>query len=217
MDIKRATIAGGRRIRQNKKQSKPIKSNKSVYIKNVESCNKKIIEMNDSDYIKFRDYSTKMIDNISNEIKRDHFRNRDEFRLFKENKLKYLFTTLFFPKNETKILFKSDNYDFIEKTYNKDGLVLIDKIISLLENTIKDRKYEPIDEESIYNKEIFDRCCKDIGLETTEKLLFSKIKTAYNQRKEAAGGNDEEKDKINQAFITIRNQYDGYLKTMNNN
>tara|TARA_B100000925_G_scaffold155764_1_gene116901 strand:+ start:562 stop:1209 length:648 start_codon:yes stop_codon:yes gene_type:complete len=212
MEVKKAVIAGGRRIKQNKRHNTGIVSNKSKYIKNIESCNKKILEMNDNDYLKFRDYSTKIISEVCNEIKRDNFRDRDEFRKYKENKLKYLYKVLFYPKNEIKIIFKTDNYNFIEKTFNKDGLVIIDKIINLLEKTIKERAYEPIDEESVYDKDIFDTCCLDLGLDVSERLLFSKIKNAYNEKKELAGGNDEEKEKINKAFITIRNQYENYLK-----
>ena len=65
--------------------------------------------MNDNDYLKFRDYSTKIISEVCNEIKRDNFRDRDEFRKYKENKLKYLYKVLFYPKNEIKIIFKTDN------------------------------------------------------------------------------------------------------------
>ena len=59
-------------------------------LKNIDSCNNKILNMNDRDYIKFRDYSTKIISEVCNEIRRVHFKDRDEFRKYKINKLKYL-------------------------------------------------------------------------------------------------------------------------------
>lgn len=213
MESKKAVIAGGRRINQKKRQhGARLQSRHTVYLKGIESCNKKIDEMNDNDYIKFRDYSTKIVSEVCNEIKRDFFKDRDEFRKFKENRLKYLYTVLFYPKNSVKILFKTDNFNFIEKTFNKEGLVIIDKIVNTLESVIQEKKYEPVDEESVYNKEVFDNCCKELGIDSTEKVLFSKIKNAYNEKKEYAGGNAEEKDKINKAFIKLRNQYEDYLK-----
>lgn len=214
MEGKKAVIAGGRRIIQKKKNSINVVSRKSNYSKNIQACNEKILSMNDNDYLKFRDYSTKIIDEVCNDIKRNHFKDRDEFRKFKEGKLKYIYSTLFYPKNEIKIIFKSDNHTFIEKTFSKDGLVIIDKIISLLENTIKERKYEPIDEESIYDEKTFKSNCEILGVNSNEKILFSTIKNAYNTCKEQAGGNDEQKDKVNKAYIAIRNQYEDYLKTV---
>lgn len=211
MEGKKAVIAGGRRITQ-KKRHNIVSNNHSKYLKNIKSCNSKIETMNDNDYLKFRDYSTKVIHEVCNEIRRDHFKDRDEFRKYKINKLKYLYSLLFYPKNDIKIIFKTDNYNFIDKTFNKDGLIIIDKIISLLENTIVERKYEPLDEESIYNKTVFDKYCRDLGLDPSNKLLFSTIKEAFNNKKELAGGNEESKENINKAFITIRNQYENYLK-----
>ena len=46
----------------------------------------------------------------------------------------------------------------------------------------------------------------------TGKVLFSKMKESYYNKKDLAGGNDEEKERINKAFITLRNQYEDYLK-----
>ena len=67
---------------------------------------------------------------------------------------------------------------------------------------------------NIANKEEFDEGCKVLGIETTGKVTFTEIKNSYNVKKEYAGGNSDEKEKINKAFITIRNQYEDYL---NNN
>ena len=135
MDTKahRAVMAGGRRIRQ-KRRTNILSNNESRYLKNIDSCNNKISNMNDRDYIKFRDYSTKIIDEVCKEIRRDHFKDRDEFRKYKENKLKYIYTILLCPKDSVKIIFKKDNYKFIEHTFSKDGLVIIDKIGEDFEN-----------------------------------------------------------------------------------
>ena len=135
MDIKsnRAVIAGGRRIRQKKRaQNHMAGKNESFYLKSMDACNKKIINMNDRDYLKFRDYSTKVINEATEEIKRDHFKNRDEYRKYKENKLKYLYTVLLCPKDNVKIIFKKDNFKFIDSTFHKEGLVIIDKLIRLI-------------------------------------------------------------------------------------
>ena len=167
--------------------------------------------MNDRDYLKFRDYSTKVINEATEEIKRDHFKNRDEYRKYKENKLKYLYTVLLCPKDNVKIIFKKDNFKFIDSTFHREGLVIIDKLIKLLENSIVDKKYESNDPDQKYNKEEFNECCKVLGIETTNKVTFTEIKNGYNVKKEYAGGNSEEKEKINKAFITIRNQYEDYL------
>ena len=216
MDRNKAVIAGGRRIVQNKKRLPPLSSNELKYVKSIESCNEKINKMKDNDYIKFRDHSTQLISQVCKEIKRDHFSNRDEYRKYKDEKLKYIFTLLFYPVNEMKILFKKDNFKTVTKYFNKTGLKLIGNIVSSLENCVVERKYDIKDEKHTYNEAEFKTACNTLGIDNEEKLLFSKIRTAYNNKIENAGGNDEEKENVNLAFILIRDQYENYLKSFSN-
>ena len=216
MDRNKAVIAGGRRIVQKKKSLPPLSKNELKYVKSIESCNEKINKMKDNDYIKFRDHSTQLISQVCKEIKRDHFSNRDEYRKYKDEKLKYIFTLLFYPVNEMKILFKKDNFKTVTKYFNEKGLKLIDNIISSLENCVVERKYDIKDEKHTYNEEEFKNACNTLGLDISIKIPFSKVRNAYNTKIEYAGGNDDEKERINLAFMLIRDQYENYLKSFLN-
>jgi len=208
----KAVMAGGRRIKQNRHNTKRVSNPETKYIKNVKNFNNRIETISDGDYIKFRDYSTNLVQQITDELKRDYFKDRDEFRKYKENKLKYLYTVLFYPKDNIKIYFKSDNFRFIEKTFSNQGVKVIEKLLNILDQTITEKKYEVVDKESLYNKEIFDECLDNLDISSEEKVSFSKIREAYNNKKELAGGNEEAKEIVNRSFITLRNQYDNYLK-----
>ena len=198
--------------RKKLKRNKLIKSDEKKYIDNIREINNKINSLSDSDYIKFRDYSTRFIDNISKEIKRKHFKDRTDFSLLKENSLAFIFKKFFEPINSTKILLKEDNYNYIEKSFNNEGKVIINKLISALDNCIVNRNYDPIDEASIYNEETFNDALSTLGIDNSiKRITFSFVRECFEKKKEFAGGNKELKDKINNAFITIRNQYSDYL------
>lgn len=212
-----AVFAGGRRIRQNKKKI-TVSSDENTYIKSINLCNEKINKMKDNDYIKFRDYSTQLLSQICNEIKRDNFSNRDEFRNFKKEKLKFIYSRLFYPVNEVKILFKSDNYRLLKGIFNDSGLKIVNNIINRIENCLIEKKYDVRDENKIYNSEQFISACKTLKIENAEnkRLFFSTIRNAYNKEMEYGGGNTEYKENVSKAFILLRDQYENYLKSFTN-
>ena len=198
--------------RKKLKRNKLFRSDEKKYIDNIKNINSKIKSLKDSDYIKFRDYSTQLIDSISKEIKRKHFKDRKDFSLLKENSLAFIFKKFFEPINNTKILLKEDNYNYIEKSFNNEGKVIINKLISALDNCIVNRNYDPIDEASVYNEDTFNDALTTLDIDSSiRRVTFSFVREKFEKQKEFAGGNTELKDKINTAFITIRNQYSDYL------
>ena len=97
--MKAAKLAGGRRVKQRrakKTTSKSLDEDYNKYHTAVQHFNKQILQMKDNDYIKFRDFSTQLVDAVSAELKRGDFRNRNEFRSFKEGRLRYLFSKIFY-------------------------------------------------------------------------------------------------------------------------
>ena len=101
--MNRAKLAGGRRIRQNKRKSKSVVNSESQEnnLRSVEILNNKILDMKDNDYIKFRDFSTKLVNSVTEQLKRVDFKDRSEFRVFKVDRLKFLYKTLFTPSDLT--------------------------------------------------------------------------------------------------------------------
>ena len=107
----KAIMAGGRRIKRRKRKGSHLSvanDDEKHYIQAVNNFNDTINKMKDGEYIKFRDFSTRIIESVSNELKRHDFIDRNEFRVFKENRLMYLFKKLFYPENRTKILLQND-------------------------------------------------------------------------------------------------------------
>ena len=108
---------------------------------------------------------------------------------------------------------KADNYNYINKTFNDEGKYVINKIISTIDNSIVSKSYNPVDVNSIYNETRFNEALKELEIDSDlKRISFSLIKKQYDSRKEFAGGNMELKDRINKAFILLRDQYEDYLK-----
>jgi hypothetical protein len=226
MNSHEAVKAGGMRIRQRKKrQSTPIvHDTQSIYIDAVDKLNKKLLDMKDNDYLKFRDFSTKLVQKLGDELKRAYFKDRSEFKRFKgdgedaSQKLKYLFNTLFKPVDQLKILMRDDNTIFIKKTFTPSGINILTQMVYGLDKSLVEKKYDQVDPEKIYVKEQFKANCTLLGIhDNTSKVSFSLIKSQYDITKKEyeAVENIEKSLEVSNAFISLRNQYDNYLKSFN--
>ncbi len=217
--MNQAKLAGGRRIRQNKRGSKTIVKNaaQNNYLSSVQTLNNKIIDMKDNDYLKFRDFSTKLVTAVAEGMRRDDFKDRKEFKVFKENRISYLYKLLFTPKDQIKIVISGDNFTKIIKTFSECGVESLERLMTNLYHCINNRTYDQVDEAKEYNKESFDESCNILGVEVKEKILFSDVKKGYEDKLMEYIDETEKKVEINKAFMNIRNQYENYLKTLENN
>ena len=186
------------------------------YIKLVEDINSKLKTLNSVEYIKFRDYNTLLLKELGEQFKRKHFKDRSQFSLLKENRVSFFYKQFFIPIDNIKILLKKDNYNYLVKTFVQEGIELIDKMFKTVNSTLVERKYDPIDEKSLYNKEKFNKALEVLEIKSDKKLRFSDIKKVFDDKKEYAGGNMELKNKYNKAFILIREQYADYLTKFSN-
>ena len=186
------------------------------YIKLVETINNKLKNLNSVEYIKFRDYNTLLLKELGDQFKRKHFKDRSQFSILKENRVSFFYKQFFIPVDNIKILLKKDNYSYIVKTFVQEGIELVDKLFKTVDATLSDRKYDPIDEKSLYNKETFNSALEVLEINSEKKLRFSEIKKVFDEKKEYAGGNMDLKDKYNKAFILIREQYADYLTKFGN-
>jgi hypothetical protein len=214
--MNQAKIAGGRRIKQNKRKTKQVISSVSHenYLKSINILNEKIINMKDNDYIKFRDFSTQLVDVISKELKRVDFKDRKEFRIFKEDRLKFLYSKLFTPKDNVKILIDSANFQYITNTFSECGIETLERLMGNLHHSILNRTYDQKDETKEYNVETFNESCSILDIDVTNKILFSTVKKHYEIKLKDSIDNIDNKIIINKAFINIRNQYENYLKNL---
>lgn len=204
--------ASGMRVHK-PKNIKPLRTRGEVSFHNViTSINKRINEMNDADYIKFRDHITRYLDGMTKQLKRDHFKDRDEYKKMRENRLSYLFRNLFEITQNIKLCVKED-YKYIINTYNGIGLDIMSRILNTIDGILVEKKYNPVDKQSIYNKDDFDNALQVLGLTSEKKLLFSEIKRKYNEQLEASKEDSELQEIINKSFILLRNQYDEYLQS----
>merc|ERR1711871_597817 len=188
-----------------------ISPEQKKYEQMVNDINTKLEKLNSVEYIKFRDYNTVVLKQLGDEFKRKHFKDRKQFNLMKENRIAYLYNMFFEPKDRIKILLKKDNFSFINKTFIKEGIDILNKIFMTVNSSLVERKYDPIDPNSIYNSDSFSEALETLEIDGSEKLKFSQIKKQYDSKKEYAGGNMELKNKYNKAYILIREQYADYL------
>ena len=200
--------------RKKKTNISSMPSPEKDYIAKIKVVNDKIDKITDKDYMKFRDYSTKLIKKVSDEIKRKHFKDRTDYSSFKDDGLSFIFQKFFYPKDSIRICLKDDNYSYLTKTFNDEGKFILGKLISSVDGCITDKEYDPVDKDSIYVPSEFNKALEvlEIDLEI-KRVSFSLVRSKYDSLKEFAGGNMELKDSINKAFIVIRDQYEDYLNT----
>jgi hypothetical protein len=204
--------AGGMRINK-KKRRKTITKGNMNYRKRYNELNNLIIDMKDNKYLLFRDYLTKILNELTNKILRKDFRDRDKFREFKENKLGFIFRILFTPHNQIKIIFKTDNFKLFGRVFSNElrKLFVID-LNNIIKEVILKEKYIIKDNKKEFKQTIFFEQCKNLEIDTSKKIKFSLVKKSYNDKLEEFKNNEEELEKINKAFIIIRNQFEDYLK-----
>tara|TARA_B110000208_G_scaffold75739_1_gene97319 strand:- start:2629 stop:3255 length:627 start_codon:yes stop_codon:yes gene_type:complete len=201
--------------------SKKIYRNKFIspehkkYYSLIEDVNAIILKLNDSEFIKFRDYLTKILDTISKEFRRPFYKNRKEYHKLKDNHLAYIYKVFFKPVDNCKIIMNKDNYKFINSTFNDEGMKVVYSLINTVNKILTTNTYNPVDTRSLYNKELFDEALDFLEIENynNRKVLFSEIKVKYSSKKEFAGGNMDLKEKINNNFILLRNQYETYIQS----
>tara|TARA_B110000208_G_C11799476_1_gene441228 strand:+ start:1182 stop:1802 length:621 start_codon:yes stop_codon:yes gene_type:complete len=203
------------KITQKKKyRNKFISTEHKKYYGLIEGVNNSILKLNDSEFIKFRDYLTKILDNIGKEFRRPFYKNRKEFHKLKENHVAYIYKIFFKPIDNCKIIMNKDNYKFINSTFNEDGMKVVYSLINTVDKILAANTYNPVDIRTLYNKETFGDALGFLEIDTTnKKVLFSEIKKKYEQKKEFAGGNMDLKEQLNTNFILLRNQYEEYLKS----
>lgn len=214
-------IVSGMRLKS--KRHKPFSrqiANDSIYeyMNQVKKHNDIIFALKDNEYIKYRSFSTRFINILGSNLKRNYFKNKAEFKLFKhldeDKKLAYLFKKLFSPIDEIRIIISNDNVEYLKKTYTDTGIsVLKDTVITLI-NCIVNRDFDVRDPNKEYNKESFMESCAVLGI-YEDKIHFSKVREMFNKQKEEAGDDIQKVININKAFINIRNQYEEYLKCIN--
>ena len=113
---------------------------------------------------------------------------------------------------------RDDNTIFIKKTFTPSGINILTQMVYGLDKSLVEKKYDQVDPEKIYVKEQFKANCTLLGIhDNTSKVSFSLIKSQYDITKKEyeAVENIEKSLEVSNAFISLRNQYDNYLKSFN--
>lgn len=201
--------------RNNKKKLSKISINhgrEKHFNKIITNINSLVSEIKDNQYIKYTDYITKILAGINNDLKRKNFKDRSRYSIYKNNPLFY-FSNMFFENNSEnrKLKIKNNLYKNIIKVFDLEGVSILEKILIEFENVLKEKKYDPVDLNTIYDPVEFNKALLILDIDCSKKVGFTEIKKKYNIKKEYAGGNTEIKNLINKAFILLRDQYEEYL------
>ena len=87
-------------------------------------------------------------------------------------------------------------------------------MVMSLQNCITNRTYVQEDPEKQYNKEKFIENCNVLEISDTDKKIpFSLVKENYEKVKESVKDDVEKSLEVTNAFISVRNQYDNYIKS----
>ena len=206
----------GKIIRKSQKKTSKqgtLTYRQKLFKKNIGKINIKIKNLKDNEFIKFSDYSVKLLTSTfnDNKIRRHNFVNRSEFQLFKSDNLKFFYHKIFSIINNKRFIINPNLYTFTCQTFDYDVISMIENLIIKLDECLVNRKYDPIDQETIYNPDKFNNSLAILGIEDTTNVSFTTIRKQYEKKKEFSGGNNEIKTKINKAYILLRNQYQNFL------
>ena len=210
MSSKGKNKSGNNFKKQNKNSIKL--QNKNYFINIFININKLMSEIKDNEYIKLIQFINKILCEFCKKISRKNFKNRTDYKFYKLNNILY-FNNVFFCQNQSneRINIKTDLFDYLINTFSLDSIFLFDKFFIEIENYLTNEKYKLITSDNLYQESIFNESLQILNINNLERVSFKKIKEQYELQKEFAGGNMELKNKINKAFIILRNQYSDYL------
>lgn len=210
--IKPIKTSGGMRIA--KKESSGITTDKKRINHIIDSLNGELMEINDANFHRFKAYLMKFLEDFTKQVKRYIFKDRDEYRLMKNDKIGYILNRFFIAVDPIRIILKKETiYDYGQSTFNKQGCKFVDTFLEEIKKIIETKQYLPYKPEKDYKKDEFDKCLELLDLEKDKKLLFSTIKEGFHKKSDEYQDDDDKLEEVNKAFITLRNQYQNYLKS----
>ena len=185
-----------------------------LFKKNINKINIKIGNLKDNEFVKFKEYSLKLLFSTLDEkkINRNNFLDRSEYNIFKNDNFKFFYCKCFKPTNNNRYILNIDLYTFTNHTFDDEIVSMVENFILKIDECLNVRKYDPLDSESIYNPDKFNESLEILEISDKIDVKFSHIRKQYEKKKEFSGGNSELKTKINSAYILLRNQYENFLK-----
>lgn len=204
--------SGGMRIAKRYSSGNTTDKKRINYI--IDKINEELMKINDANFHRFKTYLMKFLDDFTKQIKRDIFKDRDEYRIMKVDKIGYILNRFFVAIDQIRIILKKDDmYDYGQSTFNNKGCKFIETFLDEIKKIVDNKQYIPYNPDKEYKKEEFDNCLELLDLEKDKKLLFSTIKEAFHKKSDECQDDDDKLDEVNKAFITLRNQYQNYLKS----
>ena len=221
---KPASRIGGKGSQRRKKKNirKKINDKKSDQLKaSINSVNKKILSLNNQNYLKLRDFIDGLINDYINDLQRSDVHNTDHFSYSNIQKYGpgFIYKNFFYPINNEKILLKTDIYPFLQKNFKKSGQELFLKLIDSIDQILIKKEYDINLENEKYDEELFNRALNFFNIKSDEKVHFKDIRTKYREYvdsdvKDEQGNDFYDKDRCHKYFGILSKQYNDYLKSM---
>jgi len=176
----------------------------------INEINKKILKLNNDNYIKFRDFIDELIIDYLKDLKREDINKSSGLKYSEINKLgsSFIYKNFFYPVDNIKILLKSDLYNFINNSFKESGKNLFLKFIQSIDNILIKKEYDINLDNEKYNKKEFDMGLNYFNLDTKKKIHFKDIRKKYIEFLDIK--NDYENTTI--YYTLLRNQYSEYIK-----
>ena len=201
-----------RKIKRIKGKTIDPKKNLKDYIDNlVKQLNIKILNLNNNQYSKFRDFVDEMLEDYLVDLKRDY--------IDKSNGLKYsdiniegkafFYKNIFYPVDETKILVKSDVYNYINNNFKEQGKNLMFTLLDSIDKILVKKEYNVDLESDIYKEDEFNRALEYFDIDKDDKVHFKQIREKYKDFIEQ----DASKENTEMYYKLLRNQYENYLSS----
>jgi len=199
-----------------KKNSSLLEKKKNIdsLYKNINNSiteiNKKILKLNNDNYIKFRDFIDELIIDYLKDLKRDDIDKSSGLKYSEINKLgcSFIYENFFYPVDDTKILIKSDLYDFINSSFKESGKYLFLKFIQSIDNILIKKEYDINLDSEKYNKKEFDIGLNYFEFDTKKKIHFKDIRNKYIEFL----NNKDDYENTTIYYTLLRNQYSDYIK-----
>lgn len=199
-----------------KKKSSLVEKKKNIdsLYKNINNSiteiNKKILKLNNDNYIKFRDFIDELITDYLKDLKRDDIDKSSGLKYSEINKLgcSFIYKNFFYPVDDTKILIKSDLYNFINSSFKESGKKLFLKFIQSIDNILIKKEYDINLDSEKYNKKEFDIGLNYFEFDTKKKIHFKDIRNKYIEFL----NNKDNYENTTIYYTLLRNQYSDYIK-----
>lgn len=209
-DLKPIKMIAGMRINRSKYRSSSHEPDTFKIKPIIDEINNKV---NRTSISKLFSFINDMTGVVSENLSKIHFKNKDDYKLFRDDKKLFIMKKIFITKDDN-ILLNSDCYKWINSNMQPDGIRILNGFITNINNNLTEKKKDKPSDIEKFDNLLYSTKLSSFGFNSTEKISYKQIREAYELRKTLISEKGDAMDELNDNFVYLRDNYDQYLSLL---